>query len=95
MATKKKPGKKRATKKTASKSSAGAPLSLKAAGGSPIIIDGGSVILNFAHGEFNQSGNTHKHKDAAAGIRDIRVTGAVNGSIPINGQKVRIIIRLQ
>ena len=98
MATKKKSVKKRATKKKPAKRRyGGAPQvePLMLVGGSPIIIDGGSVILNFAHGEFNQSGNTHKHKSATIGIRDVRVTGAVNDSIPINGQKVRIMIRLQ
>jgi hypothetical protein len=96
MATKKKSAKKRATKKKpARKRRYGGTAPAEAMGGSPIIIDGGSVILNFAHGEFNQSGNTHKHKSATIGIRDVRVTGAVNDSIPINGQNVRIMIRLQ
>jgi hypothetical protein len=98
MATKKKSAKKRATKKKpASKQYGGTAQAqaLSLVGGSPIIIDGGSVILSFAHGEFNQSGNTHKHTSPTIGIRDVRVTGAVNDSIPINGQKVRIMIRLQ
>ena len=100
MATKKKSVKKRATKKKPAKQRFGGAApeeeeSSKLVGGSPIIIDGGSCILNFAHGEFNQSGNTHKHKSATIGIRDVRVTGAVTDSIPINGQRVRIVIRLQ
>ncbi|MEK6333323.1 MAG: hypothetical protein AABM67_00130 [Acidobacteriota bacterium] len=98
MATKKKSVKKRATKKKpASKRYGGTAQAqtLKLAGGSPIIIDGGSCIVSFAHGEFNQSGNSHKHKSTTIGIRDVRVTGAVNDSIAINGQQVRITIRLQ
>lgn len=39
----------------------------------PITIGPGSFFLHFKHGDFNQNGSTHNHKDAGATITHLTV----------------------
>lgn len=66
--------------------------------GSPIIIDGGSVTLKFSGAEFvPPSGGNHKHKDAAAQMDQIILSGRLSQviTVPDSGPPLRIKITLK
>ena len=64
--------------------------------GSPIIVDGGgSVTIDYDDSAYNTNGNKHENKNPNVQVREIVLTGSVNQTIPINGQKVTITVNLQ
>ena len=62
-------------------------------GGSPIIVGGGSVFVQFDHAHYDQNGQNHDHKDKGVQIDRVEITG--HPPIQIDGKKVTIAIHLR
>jgi len=83
MATKKK----KASKKSGTKART---VTRDAQSGSPITIGGGSMFIHFDRGDFNHSGDTDDHKNPAAKITHLSVSGAGIGK-PIEKDITKLI----